>query len=498
MKLIQLFSSFSAFRLGDSHEDEVTIVTSDSRSLQDGGVFVAIKGISADGHSFIEKAVSNFRLAGLVVEDESKIPADFRGAVLVVEDSTMAFHRLAAKFQGNPANDLFCVGVTGTNGKTTCTYLIEAVLNEFSWDTGVMGTVDHHLKDKVWKSQLTTPDAYSLHMRLREFRDLGAQAVAMEVSSHALDQKRVGEIPFSVGVFTNLTRDHLDYHKTMEEYFAAKELLFSHHLGSKKSPLAIIYGDDQWGKKLKVDDRAKKVFFGFESSNDIKVSISKMDFSKTHFTVTFANGSEDFESPLVGRFNVLNSVAAILVGQHAGATMDTCKNALKKFMGVPGRLERVDTDTGINVFVDYAHTPDALEKALGSLQEIRSASSDSDLKKAKIICVFGCGGDRDKGKRPEMGKIAEEGADLIYVTSDNPRSEDPQAILNDIVQGVSDTQKIVCEVDRSLAIRKSIEAASKGDVILIAGKGHEDYQIVGDQTLSFDDRIVAKEVLNER
>lgn len=495
MKLSQLFSLYSHLRFGDDPLKEVVNLTANSRQVRKGSVFVAIKGTSGDGHDYL-KQVCEQGAIGVVVSDESKVPSDYKGAVVAVLDTRKALDLLAAHYYGHPANELFSVGVTGTNGKTSVTFLVEKILNHFGRPTGVIGTVDHHLQNHVWKSELTTPDPLTLHKRLREFVDLGARAVAFEVSSHALHQKRADSIPFDAVVFTNLTRDHLDYHKTMEEYFHTKERLFSEipSFAKGKKVHAIINVSDEWGAKIRASELATVWTYG-EVKSDFQFQVTEQNFSGTRFRLQSPRGTFDLRIPLVGKHNVYNSVAAIAVGVAAGASVETCAEALQSFTGVPGRLQRITNSLDLNVFVDYAHTDDALKTVLSALQNVKKQAH----LRSRIITVFGCGGDRDKGKRPLMAQRALEGSDYVVVTSDNPRTEEPLGIIRDILAGVPKeavNEKVFVEVDRREAIRKGLTMARPGDVVLIAGKGHEDYQIIGKEKLHFSDAEVAAEIMN--
>ncbi|MCB0350076.1 MAG: UDP-N-acetylmuramoyl-L-alanyl-D-glutamate--2,6-diaminopimelate ligase, partial [Bdellovibrionales bacterium] len=364
MKLAQLFGAYSHFKLGEDPLKEVTALCVDSRKIQPGHVFIAVRGHTSDGHKYI-RDVCDQNIVAVVVEDESVVPPQFKGGVLVVSNSREALVRLSGIFYGNPADKLFCVGVTGTNGKTSVTYMIESILNHFGMPTGVLGTIDHHFAEKTWMSELTTPDAITLQQRLRDFVALGAKAAALEVSSHAIDQGRAGGIPFQCVIFTNLTRDHLDYHETMEKYFAAKEKLFTECLLRKAgdAPVAIININDEWGRKIIPAPNAKVWTYG-ESQSDFQFQVLENKFSGTRFRLTTPRGDAEITTPLPGRHNVYNSVAAIATGLAAGASLQACKEGIEKFRGVPGRMERVPSETSRNVFVDYAHTDDALKTVL--------------------------------------------------------------------------------------------------------------------------------------
>lgn len=484
MKLSQLFAIFPELNLGDSSVLDVHDLTADSRTVKPGSVFVAIRGSSRDGHDHLPAVFASGAI-GLVVEDRQRVPADFKGAVVVVPSARVALDRLARRYFGDPAASLFCVGVTGTNGKTTVTYMVEAIFAEFGWPTGVMGTIDHHLRDKKWPSSLTTPDALTLHRRLREFVGLGARAAAFEISSHALDQHRADSLPLAVGVFTNFTRDHLDYHKTMQEYFAAKEKLFLNLLGHHpRTNVAVINASDPQVDKVRVAEGVTVWRYG-EGVGDFSFRVLRQDLTGTLFHLSTPRGNAEIHLPTTGLHNVFNAVAAIAATMAAGVSLATAALALARFRGAPGRLERVDNSRGLHIFVDYAHTDDALTTVLSALNEVRRQSAA----KSRILTVFGCGGDRDRGKRPLMAAAAARGSEVVIMTSDNPRSENPLAILDDMKRGVpadfNGTLKV--EPDRREALALSLQMAEEGDVILIAGKGHEDYQLIGDQKLSFSD-----------
>lgn len=477
-------------------EVEVTGIFNDARLVIPNSIFFAIPGVKNDGHQFIPDAVARGAIA-LVVQDTSLVPATYQGTVVVVARTREALDLVASRFYHNPGQELFCVGVTGTNGKTSVTYMAEAVLNAGRIPTGVIGTVNHHLGEKVWPSEMTTPDPIFLQKRLREFRSAGAMAVAMEVSSHALEQNRVDSVPFNTVVFTNLTRDHLDYHGTMDKYFEAKQKLFTDLLWrtDKQPCFAIVNIADKYGRRLRVAEPATLWTYGTDDS-DLQYKIIKMDFALTHFKVRTPFGDGEVRLPMSGLHNVQNAVAALGVGLSAGMPLELCISALDKFSGVPGRLQSLSTAKDISVFVDYAHSPDALENVLRALTSVRESLKST----ARIWTIFGCGGDRDKGKRPLMAQMALRFSDEVIITSDNPRTEEPQAIIQDILAGVTgaDKSKTTVIVDRKEAILQTIQRAKSGDVVLIAGKGHEDYQIIGSEKIPFSDFKIAEEALQRR
>ena len=471
----------------------ISAVTSDSKLVVQGGAFVAVRGTSVDGHQFLPAACLR-KPALVVVEDLRFVPNDFEGDVVQVSSSRRALMELASAYFENPSERLLCFGVTGTNGKTSTSLMIEKIMNDAGNPTGVMGTIDHHLGRRKWESSLTTPDPLVLQGRLREFLNLGARAVAFEVSSHALAQSRADSIEFDVAVFTNLTRDHLDYHQTMEAYFAAKNRLFSELLANspKKAVFAVVNTDDEWGRKVRPPLRVQTVTYG-QCGQDFSFQVDQSDFSGTHFTLQALDRVTRVFFPLVGLHNVYNAVGALAATTSVGVALEQGMSSLREFTGVPGRLERVPNHQGKNVFVDYAHTPDALEKVLAALHSVRSHKTDS----TRIFTVFGCGGDRDAGKRPLMMRVAIEQSDVVVLTSDNPRTEDPQKIIADCLNGCPSKDRGRCfvEPDRKSAIALAFSQAHSGDVILIAGKGHEDYQILGTQKIPFSDVQVAKELL---
>ncbi len=495
MKVSELFSIYHAWNMGDRPTREVAGITADHREVNEGFVFIAVRGHKVDGHHFLPQVCAQ-KPAAVVVEDASAVPKDFTGAVVTVPNGRKAVEEIASHFYGNPTARLFCVGITGTNGKTSTSLMVEKILNDFGWPTGVMGTIDHHLGHNKWESHLTTPDPITLHKRLREFVDLGAKAAVFEVSSHALQQGRADSIQFDAVVFTQLTRDHLDYHGDMQSYFAAKEKLFRDLPWHSKNKMctAVINVSDPWGVKIQVADLCRRWTYG-ESKSDFQFQVLENSFAGTRYTLKTSKGEFQGRLSLPGRHNVYNAVAAIAVGVAAGRSMESCMASLQDFTGVPGRLERVPNQKGLHVFVDYAHTDDAIRTVLSALREIRRQSHG----KNRIHIVFGCGGDRDKGKRPLMAQAALEGADFLYVTSDNPRGEGAMDIISDILAGIPSEEvqnRVTIEVDRREAIRKAIMKARPDDVILIAGKGHEDYQIVGDKKFSFHDATVAKGILD--
>ena len=457
-----------------------------SDAVKPGDMFFCIVGLVTDGHSFAQDAID--RGAKFLVVERKLYLADATDVtIVVVDDSRKAMAHVAANFYGNPSQALQLVGVTGTNGKTTTTYLVEQIARAAGRRAGVVGTVGVKINGVHEKAAHTTPESPDLQNVLARMRDAGCDVVSMEVSSHALDLSRTWGTRFAVTAFSNLTQDHLDYHHTFEAYFEAKALLFSRAYPAKR----VICIDDKWGRELlrrcsAADDWI--ITCGFDKSAQIHPVEVDLSPSSTHVVLEVRGRSDDFTDPLVGRFNVENVMCAFGIGLALGISADTIVAALKQAPQVPGRIERVSAahDGGVSVFVDYAHTPDALEKALSAVQALGDG---------RTAVVFGCGGDRDAAKRSIMGKVALD-AEYAVVTSDNPRSEDPAAIIADIVSGMGEANgQYEIEPDRRAAIARAIAWARPGDSILIAGKGHEDYQLIGGKTLHFDDREVAAEEL---
>lgn len=484
----QLFEGMDCTILGNPDE-EVSGIAYRSDAVRPHDAFFCIVGFTVDGHSFAQDAID--RGAKVLVVQRKVYLADATDVTeVVVSDTRKAMAHAAANFHDHPSMSLDLVGVTGTNGKTTTTFLVEHIARVAGKRTGVIGTVGVSIGDERLKSHHTTPESPDLQDMLARMRDASCDVVAMEVSSHALDLRRTWGTRFAVTAFTNLTQDHLDYHHTFEAYFEAKALLFSGDYPAKR----VICVDDKWGKELlrRCSDAGDSIITtGFDPSAQIHPG--KVDYAPTHTAVELHVRGEkfSFDYPLVGRFNVSNVMNAFGIALQLGIPASVIVRALQEAPQVPGRLERVhsENDGGVSVFVDYAHTPDALKKALGSIIA---------LTPGRTFCVFGCGGDRDSSKRSIMGREA-LAADYAIVTSDNPRSEDPLAIIADIESGMTAGKgKYEVEPDRRSAIARALELARPGDSILIAGKGHEDYQLVGSRVLHFDDREVAAEELQRR
>lgn len=475
--LATLLGRLPAAITGDASA-RVTRIDIDSREVRPGSLFVALRGEHVDGHEYVARALENG--ASVIVVERGRRQQASSGAVVVeVESTRRALSAIAAAFYGDPSQALRVIGVTGTNGKTTTTHMIAAISNESGMPCGIIGTVGGSLRDRSWSLAHTTPFPHELHGILAEMRDAGARSVAMEVSSHALALERVEDVSFACGVLTNVTRDHLDFHGTPEAYAAAKRRLFT------MAKSAVLNTDDAhgalWAQELR--GLVPLATFALEAPAEIVACDVRVSAKGS----TFAIDATPFSLGLPGRFNVSNALAAVGAARRLGIDDATSARALAAMAPVRGRMERI-AGAGVDLIVDYAHTPDALEQALSALREITAG---------KLAVVFGCGGDRDRGKRPEMGAIAARLADRIYVTNDNPRHEEPLAIARAIVAGIGAAPHVL-ELDRRAAIERAVREAAPGDTVLVAGKGHETYQIVGDESLPFDDASVARDALAKR
>ncbi|MDD5347807.1 MAG: UDP-N-acetylmuramoyl-L-alanyl-D-glutamate--2,6-diaminopimelate ligase [Candidatus Omnitrophica bacterium] len=484
MKLSRLVNALPGHRIiGPFVDFDVSGICSNSKDARDDCLFVAVKGSKADGGAFIGEAIGRGARAVVYQGIRNQRGAGVPGVVFVgVDDDRTAVAQLACTFYGNPSHKLQVTGVTGTNGKTTVTYLIEAILKECRAVPAVVGTINYRFKDTVRPAINTTPGPLQLQAMLGEMLSCGVSHCCMEVSSHALDQGRTDGINFRAGIFTNLTQDHLDYHKDMEGYFRAKAKLFA---GLPADSVALINTDDPFGRRLIAMTGARVVTYGLENDADVIARDIRLGVSGTRFLLRASGTAERYAIRLIGRHNLYNVLAAYAWGRAVGFPTAAVRKALEGFAQVPGRLEPVATAKGFSVFVDYAHTEDALTNVLQALRQIT---------RRRIIVVFGCGGDRDKSKRPKMGQAVTRLADFAIITSDNPRSEEPQDIIRDITRGLGGDNFCVIP-ERLDAIRKSLELAKTGDVVLVAGKGHEDYQIYGDRTVHFDDREAVRECL---
>jgi UDP-N-acetylmuramoyl-L-alanyl-D-glutamate--2,6-diaminopimelate ligase len=478
MKLTELLAHAPITTITGSAEDlEIRGITKDSREVSEGYMFFA----TGSSKSFVREALE--KKASVIVSDEP-LPGDIP-CLIIAHDVRRLLAGLAARFYGFPSRELAVTGITGTNGKTTITYLIESIVRASGKKAGVIGTISYRYGDHVIRRPNTTPESVEIQSLLRAMKERGVDHAVMEVSSHALDQGRVEEVEFDNAIFTNLTHDHLDYHGDFENYRQAKALLFHHYLqkSQKEKKHAVINIDDPVASSLIPASPVTTLTYSTRGTADAHVISFKEDINGLSMKIAVKGGEIELISPLVGLFNVSNILAAALFGHAAGIPAGIIKKGIESLPGVPGRLERVPTDRNLHVFVDYAHTPDALKKTIETLNAVRSG---------RLIVVFGCGGNRDRTKRPVMGRIAAELADVAVITSDNPRREEPTSIIEEIRAGITGNSFKVIE-NRRTAIGEAIAMAKENDVVLIAGKGHEDYQIIGNATYPFSDRAVAED-----
>jgi UDP-N-acetylmuramoyl-L-alanyl-D-glutamate--2,6-diaminopimelate ligase len=469
---------------------EVAGLTYDSRRVQTGTLFFCVAGYERDGHDFAAAAVAA-GAAALVVER----PLGLGVPEILVESSRAAMGALAARFYGDPTDELRVVGITGTNGKTTTAHLVRALLEAGGERCGLLGTVESVIAGTRRAAVRTTPEAIDLQADFRAMLDGGERCCAMEVSSHALALRRTDAARFAAAVFTNISRDHLDFHETMEDYFQAKRLLFIPAAASTRPGVAVVNVDDPYGRRLAAE-LDEVVTFAIDADADYRAHDLRVALTGSRLQVRTPAGVRTLSLPLPGRFNVSNALAALAVTHALGVELDTLAAALERGVRVPGRVEPVDEGQGFAVLVDYAHTPDSLQNVLSTAHEVAPG---------RVICVFGAGGDRDRGKRPLMGEIGARLADVLLVTSDNPRSEDPEAIIAEILAGASAVARppgappVAAEVDRRAAIERAVALAEQGDVLVIAGKGHEQGQeLAGGVKVPFDDVTVAREALGAR
>lgn len=467
-----------------SPDPVVTRLVIDSRRVTPGSLFFALPGLRQDGNSFIDEALR--RGAVGIVSSAPRRFGNSKAVFVQSDDPRVTLANVSRRFFGKPDKYIDLFGVTGTNGKTTVSYLAKHFLSLDDVKTGCLGTIGYDLVDRVLPSFRTTPEAHELCELLSQMRGFGCKRAVMEVSSHGIDQLRVAELKFKVGVFLNLTRDHLDYHGDMENYFAVKKRFVDGEIGSVPKKLALNV-DDSYGCRL-ANEHTEETTITFGTSDRARLQATDVELAPdgTTFTLNFDGKRYLVRSPLIGQYNVSNALAALSIGILAGISIEKCIGSLNSFSGIPGRMERISCGQPFEVVVDYAHTGNALDNALRMLQEITPG---------KVKTVFGCGGDRDRGKRAEMTKVSTKVADYCWATTDNPRSEVQEQIFDDMRKGISDSSKIEFVLDRRRAIELALKSAEPGDCVLIAGKGHEPFQEFGDTVVPFDDRKVARELL---
>lgn len=489
MTIAQLAKEILARASTGNLDAQICDVTHDSRTCREGSVFVAIRGERFDAHRFIPEVIEQGAVAVISEQAAGEFSAP---AWIEVTDARRSLALAAAAVHDHPSRRLKLVGVTGTNGKTTTAHLIDSVIRAREATSAMMGTISYRIGDETATASHTTPEAADIQRLLARAVDAGCRSAVMEVSSHAIEFHRADGLELAAAVFTNLTRDHLDYHKTMDSYFNAKKKLFDGSLGCAPK-VSVINIDDEYGRRIVSEIEGEKITYGLSESADVRTDEFNQSARGLTFTATTPAGRIEIVAQLVGRPHVYNTLAALAAGLALGFGLEAIALGIAECPGVAGRFEqvRVDTDPGFLVVVDYAHTDDALRNVLQTAREVASAG--------RVITVFGCGGDRDKTKRAPMGEIAATLSDVAIVTSDNPRTEDPEAIICDIEVGLKKTGKDhIRMTDRREAIFRAIEEARRGDIVVIAGKGHETYQIIGSETIHFDDREVAREAMTEK
>jgi UDP-N-acetylmuramoyl-L-alanyl-D-glutamate--2,6-diaminopimelate ligase len=493
MRLRELLSEVAGAEVAGSAEIDITGVDHDSRAAAPGSLFVCIRGFRQDGHTFIGDAAGRGAAAVVVEDDPARLIIPPGLTVIRVANSRSALARLAARFFAHPSRQLRLIGITGTNGKTTTAYLAESILRAAGHRVGLLGTIEYRCGATTFPGERTTPESSDLQRLLARMRDMGAWGATMEVSSHSLMLHRVEACEFDVAVFTNLTQDHLDFHGSMERYADAKAELFRDLGKARVKPgiaAAVLNADDPWADFMAQRTTARVVRFSLTSSADLSVRTAQFDLAGIRASLLSRWGPFEVASSLVGRHNLANILGAACACLHLGIPRQVVEAGIANLTAVPGRFEKVEAGQPFGVVVDYAHTPDALERVLTFAREYA---------RGRLIVVFGCGGDRDRGKRPRMGEVAARLANAVFVTSDNPRSEDPDAILTEIVAGIKKTFANggghATIPNRREAIGAALASARGGDLVVIAGKGHETYQILRDRTIPFDDRVVAREAL---
>lgn len=492
VQVIKLFQTMFG-RMVVTHDVEVNALQYDSRKVSRGDCFVALRGSGSDGHKFLQDATAQ-GASVVVVQDDAALPDSLcmhLGVIkIVVADSRKALALMSANYYGHPSRRLTMVGVTGTNGKTTTSHLIRSMLSASGQQTGLIGTINYQIGNQTIPASHTTPESLELNRLLARMIDAGCTSVSMEVSSHALDQSRVLGVEFNAAVFTNLTQDHLDYHKTMDQYFKAKRMLFD---SLPSDSWTIVNRDDERGRMILAAAKGKSMSYGFDEGSDVRAAAVDLSMNGTVIDIDYNGSRMNIRSPLVGRFNVYNVLASYAVGAAFGLPSDAMKRGIEETAFVKGRFEKIQSPNGWTAIVDYAHTPDALEKCLRTIQDVLPKQG-----RGKIIAVFGAGGDRDTAKRPLMGSVAAEFSDVCIVTSDNPRTEDPDRIIADILKGIRRRDHVTTETDRRKAILRALSQAQRGDVILIAGKGHEEYQVLGTEKIHFSDREIVEEFIRQQ
>lgn len=509
MELKRLIEGVEIERIKGETLKEIEGIAYHSQQVKKGFLFAAVRGLKVDGHRFIEDALQRGADA-ILLEEEREIP---QGTGIVVSNSRRALAKISSNFYGNPSSQVKLIGVTGTNGKTTVTCLLESIFKRARHPVGVIGTINYRYGQTLISAPNTTPESLDLQRILREMVDEGISHVIMEVSSHGLDLDRVYGCQFDGAIFTNLTQDHLDYHRSLDHYFESKRKLFSDYLMKSPKPgrFAVVNQDDPRGEAIVEGVHVPVYRYGLAPSGQVFADRMTSTLEGLSIRIQTPQGPLLIHSKLIGGFNLYNIMASVATGVAMTIPLEVLKDGIEFLRGIPGRLEKVENQKGIHILVDYAHTPDALERSISGLTSILEENRQASQREEKIITVFGCGGDRDRTKRPVMGEVAGRLSDLVVLTSDNPRTEDPLLILGEVEKGF---KKIGLEAwaseglktwrakkgylkipDRREAIRMAVRLARPSDVVLIAGKGHEDYQIIGTKKFPFDDRIEARKAL---
>ena len=481
MRLKDLLHRVTILNSIGSLDKEIGGITYDSRSITSDGLFIAVSGFKVDGHAYIGEAIAR-GAAAVVTEKECMLAYQEGTTAIMVEDSRVAMATIAANFYQSPSRELGVIGITGTNGKTSTSYFTQQILEKLDSKIGVIGTLGIQLGDKklpISITTVTTPEAIELQQTFREMADAGAKRCVMEVSSHSLALERVGDIRFRHAVFTNLTQDHLDFHHTMEEYFLEKKKLFKRTDGK-----CIINCDDPYGRQLFEECKTEACSFGLHGEWNLRAENLELGIRGSSFDLIVYGQRARVETKLLGEFAIYNLLAAAAIAYHEGMDFDAICKAIPQVKGICGRFELVETPADYSVVIDYAHSPDGVDKVIQAARAIT---------KGRVITVFGCGGDRDQTKRPIMGRIASEGSDLVVITSDNMRTEDPLFIISQIEEGISpDRQNYICQPDRTKAVDEALGLAEKNDLILLLGKGHERYQIIGNKKIPMDERKIVQ------
>lgn len=489
MLLQNLLQNLDFYEISGNVDIDISSIEFNSKYIKRNSIFIAIKGLNVDGHQFINDAI-NKGASCIVVEDKkvfNELKVNSQITVVFVNNSKKAMALISDAFYGYPTSNMKLIGVTGTNGKTTSTFLVKSILETAGKKVGLIGTIDYWINETCVPASKTTPESIRLFELFAKMKEANVEYVVMEVSSIALFLDRVYGLKFDVAAFTNLTQDHLDFHGSFENYFKSKKILFDENL--KKDGFAIYNNDDSYGKKIVADFKGKKFSYGLNNS-DFTAEILNLSINGITINIKYGNEIVKIDSALTGKFNVYNILLAYSVSKVLKFDDETIISGIQKVNNVEGRFKKIISEDGIIAIVDYSHTPDSLKNALETINQIKDIGS-------KTITVFGCGGNRDFSKRPIMGKIASELSDVVIVTSDNPRNENPDKIINDILSGIENKSKIIVEPDRKKAIMKGFEIASKGDVVLVAGKGHENYQEIKGEKKHFDDSEIIYELIKK-